>query len=117
MSIKKYYNIAKTKLYPITRSLTGNGVKKTLNIIQKELPKLKVKKIKSGTKVFDWKIPEEWNVTDAYVIDKYNNRIIDFKKNNLHLVDIQFPLKKILQKKNYLKIYILKKINLRLYHS
>ena len=95
--------------------MTGNGVKKTLNIIQKELPKLKVK-IKSGTKVFDWKIPEEWNVTDAYVIDKYNNRIIDFK-NNLHLVGYSIPVKKILLKKNYLKIYILKKINLRLYHS
>ena len=66
MNIKKYYNIAKTKLFPITRSLTGDGVKKTLNIIQKELPKLKIKKFKSGTKVFDWNIPEEWNVTDAY---------------------------------------------------
>ena len=56
--LKKYYNIAKTKLVPITRSLTCNGVKKTLNIIQKELPKLKIKKFKSGTKVFDWNIPE-----------------------------------------------------------
>ena len=48
MNIKRYYNIAKTKLFPITRSLTGDGVKKTLNIIQKELPKLKIKKFKSG---------------------------------------------------------------------
>ena len=79
MTISKYYNIAKTKLFPITRSLTGDGVKKTLNIIQKELPKLKIKKFKSGTKVFDWNIPEEWNVTDAYVIDKYNNRIPKLK--------------------------------------
>ena len=109
MSIKKYYNIAKTKLYPITRSLTGNGVKKTLNIIQKELPKLKVKKIKSGTKVFDWKIPEEWNVTDAYVIDKYNNRIIDFKKNNLHLVGYSIPVKKNITKKELFKNLYFKK--------
>ena len=58
MSLKKYYKIAKTKLFPITRSLTGDGVKKTLNIIQTELPKLKIKKYKSGTKVFDWNIPE-----------------------------------------------------------
>ena len=57
MSIKKYYNISKTKLFPITRSLTGVGVKKTLNIIQKEFSKLKIKKFKSGTKVFDWNIP------------------------------------------------------------
>jgi len=109
MTINKYYNIAKTKLFPITRSLTGDGVKKTLNIIQKELPKLKIKKFKSGTKVFDWNIPEEWNVTDAYVIDKYNNRIIDFKKNNLHLVGYSIPIKKNITKKELFKnLYFLK---------
>jgi len=109
MSIKKYYNIAKTKLYPIARSLTGSGVRKTLNIIQKELPKLKIKKFKSGTKVFDWNIPEEWNVTDAYVIDKYNNRIIDFKTNNLHLVGYSIPIKKNITKKELFKnLYFLK---------
>ena len=109
MTIKKYYNIAKTKLFPITRSLTGFGVKKTLNIIQKELPKLKIKKFKSGTKVFDWNIPEEWNVTDAYVIDKYNNKIIDFKKNNLHLVGYSIPIKKNITKKELFKnLYFLK---------
>jgi len=93
VTIKKYYNIAKIKLFPLTRSLTGEGVRKTLNIIQKEFPIFKVKKIKSKTKVFDWNIPEEWNVTDAYVIDKYNNKIIDFQKNNLHLVEYTIPLK------------------------
>jgi len=109
MTIKKYYNIAKTKLFPITRSLTGDGVKKTLNIIQKELPKLKIKKFKSGTKVFDWNIPEEWNVTDAYVVDKYNNKIIDFKKNNLHLVGYSIPIKKNITKKELFKnLYFLK---------
>ena len=109
MNIKKYYNIAKTKLFPITRSLTGDGVKKTLNIIQKELPKLKIKKFKSGTKVFDWNIPEEWNVSDAYVSDKYNNRIIDFKKNNLHLVGYSIPIKKNITKKELFKnLYFLK---------
>ena len=109
MTIKKYYNIAKKKLFPLTRSLTGEGVRKTLNIIQKEFPILKVKKIKSKTKVFDWNIPEEWNVTDAYVIDKYNNRIIDFKKNNLHLVGYSIPIKKNITKKELFKnLYFLK---------
>ena len=109
MSLKKYYNIAKIKFFPITRSLTGNGVKKTLKIIQKEFPKLKIKKIKSGTKVFDWNIPEEWNVSDAYVIDKYNNKIIDFKKNNLHLVGYSVPIKKNIKKKELFKnLYFLK---------
>jgi aminopeptidase-like protein len=111
MTIKKYYNIAKTKLFPIARSLTGDGVRKTLNIIQKEVPKLKIKKIKSGTKVFDWKIPREWNVVDAYIIDKYNNKIIDFKKNNLHLVSYSVPIKKNLTKKELFKnLYFLKNL-------
>jgi len=109
MTIKKYYNIAKKKLFPITRSLTGDGVKKTLKIIQKEFPKLKIKKFKSGTKVFDWKIPEEWNVKDAYVIDKYNNKIIDFKKNNLHLVSYSIPIKKNITKKKLFKNLYFKK--------
>ena len=109
MTINKYYNIAKTKLFPITRSLTGQGVRKTLNIIKKEFPKLKIKKLKSGTKVFDWNIPEEWNVTDAYVIDKYNNKIIDFKRNNLHLIGYSIPIKKNLSKKELFKnLYFLK---------
>ena len=109
MNIKRYYNIAKTKLFPINRSLTGDGVKKTLNIIKNEFPKLTIKKFKSGTKVFDWKIPEEWNVTDAYVIDKYNKRIIDFKKNNLHLVGYSIPIKKNITKKELFKnLYFLK---------
>ena len=89
--------------------MTGDGVRKTLNIIQKEFPKLKIKKFKSGTKVFDWNIPEEWNVTDAYVVDKYNNRIIDFKKNNLHLVGYSIPIKKnITKKKLFRNLYFLK---------
>ncbi len=109
MTIKRYYNIAKTKLFPLTRSLTGDGVKKTLNIIKKELPKLKIKKFKSGTKVFDWNIPEEWNVTDAYIIDKYNNKIIDFKRNNLHLVGYSIPINKDIKKKELFKnLYFLK---------
>ena len=109
MTIANYYNIAKIKLFPLARSLTGNGVKETLNIIQKEFPKLKIKRFKSGSKVFDWNIPEEWNVIDAYIIDKYNNKIIDFKKNNLHLVGYSIPVKKNITKKKLFKnLYFLK---------
>tara|TARA_X000000950_G_scaffold278351_1_gene369118 strand:+ start:9 stop:1301 length:1293 start_codon:yes stop_codon:yes gene_type:complete len=109
MNIKKYYNIAKTELFPITRSLTGSGVEKTLKIIQKEFSKLKIKKFKSGTKVFDWNVPEEWNIADAYIIDKYNNKIIDFKQNNLHLVGYSIPVKKNITKKELFKnLYFLK---------
>ena len=103
MITNKYYNIAKTKLFTINRSLTGDGVRKTLNIIKTEFSDLKIKKFKSGTKVFDWNIPEEWNVTSAYVLDKYNNKIIDFKKNNLHLVGYSIPIKKSITKKELFK--------------
>jgi len=108
--MKKYYSLAKNILFPICRSLTGSGVKKTLTIIKKEFPKLKIKKIKSGTKVFDWKVPPEWNIKNAHVLDSHGNKIIDFKNNNLHLVSYSIPVNKRLKKNNLLKkIYFLKK--------
>ena len=97
--INKYYKIAKDILFPINRSLTGKGIKKTLKIIKKEFPQLKIKSIKSNTKVFDWKIPSEWNVSDAYVMDKNNFKIIDFKNNNLHLVGYSVRVNKTISKK------------------
>ena len=75
MSIKKYYNLGKNILYPLNRSLTGKDTIQTLKVIKKEFPNLKIKKIKSGTRVFDWKIPSEWNVSEAYVEDKFGERI------------------------------------------
>tara|TARA_B100001057_G_scaffold489285_1_gene575265 strand:- start:1542 stop:2831 length:1290 start_codon:yes stop_codon:yes gene_type:complete len=101
--MKKYYELGKKILFPITRSLTGNGVRKTLNIIKKEFPKLKIKKIKSGTKVFDWRVPEEWNISDAYIIDKYGDKIINFKESNLHVVGYSVPVNRIIKKKELLK--------------
>ena len=80
MSIKKYFQLAKNSLFPICRSLTGYGIKKTLKILKNEFPKLKIIKIKSRTKVYDWTVPPEWNVKDAYILDKYNNKIVNFKK-------------------------------------
>ena len=107
--MKKYYNLGKNVLYPINRSLTGNGVKKTLRIIRNEFPRLKIKKIKSGTRVFDWRVPPEWNVKDAYVLDKFKKKIIDFKENNLHLVGYSRPINKIVNKSQlYKNIFFLK---------
>jgi len=99
MSIKKYYQLTKHSLFPICRSLTGGGVRKTLKIIKKEFPKLKICKIRSGTKVFDWNVPPEWNVKDAYILDKNNKKIVDFKNNNLHLVGYSTPINKFFSKK------------------
>ena len=109
MSIKRYYNLGRYTLFPINRSLTGNGVKKTLKIIKNEFPELKIKKIKSGTRVFDWKVPPEWNVSEAYVLDKFGNKIIDFKKNNLHLVGYSVPIdREIYKRELFDHIYYLK---------
>ena len=80
------------KLFPICRSITGEGVRQSLNII-KELVPLKIYEVPSGTKVFDWHVPNEWNVNDAYVKNSKGKRIIDFKKSNLHLVGYSTPFK------------------------
>ena len=81
------------RLFPICRSITGDGVRKTLRIIAEELPGLTIHEVPSGTQVFDWVVPREWNVRDAYVLDPDGNKIIDFAKSNLHLVGYSIPVK------------------------
>ena len=103
MSSDKFFSIAKNDLFPICRSITGKGIRKTLQIIKKEFPILKIHKIKSRTKVFDWTIPPEWNLYDGYILDKYNKKIVDFKKNNLHIVGYSTPINKFLSKKKLFK--------------
>jgi len=87
------YELCKT-LYPIPRSITGNGVRKSLKIIQEIIPELKINEVPSGTKVFDWKIPLEWNIEDAFIIDPDGNKIVSFKDNNLHVVGYSIPIDK-----------------------
>ena len=72
----------------------GDGVRETLLYIKREIPELKIKKIKTGSKMFDWEVPNEWNVSDAYVEDENRKKIIDFKKNNLHLMSYSIPIDK-----------------------
>ena len=103
ITVKKFYNLAKKDLFPLCRSITGKGTLKTLNIIKENFNELKIKNIKSGTKVFDWKIPNQWEVKDAHLSDKYGKRIIDFKNNNLHLVGYSNPFKKKIVLKKLLK--------------
>ena len=81
------------KLYPICRSITGNGFRETLNIIKEHIP-LEVHEIPTGTQVFDWTVPKEWNIRDAYVRDSKGERIIDFRKSNLHVVSYSVPIRK-----------------------
>jgi aminopeptidase-like protein len=98
------------KLWPINRSLTGEGNRKTLKILKKFCNSLKIKEVKSGKKVFDWEIPLEWNVKEAWIKNIKNKKIVDFKKNNLHLVGYSMPVKKkILLSELKKKIFSLKK--------
>ena len=91
------------KIFPICRSITGNGTLLTLREIKKNyLKNLKIKKIPSRKKVFDWRIPDEWNIKYAYVIDKNSKKIIDFKINNLHVINYSEPQNKIINKKQLL---------------
>ena len=78
------------QIFPICRSITGNGVRKTLSILR-SVTDFEIKEVPSGTKVYDWEIPNEWNVQDAYVENSSGERVIDFKKNNLHLLNYSIP--------------------------
>ena len=89
-------------LFPICRSITGDGIRKTLSYFEKINPELKRIKFKSGLKVFDWVVPPEWNIKDAYII-KNGKKIVDFKKNNLHVVSYSQPINKIISKSDLLK--------------
>ena len=79
------------RLYPICRSITGNGFRDTLSIIQEFIP-LEIREVATGTKVFDWVVPKEWNIKDAYVKNSKGNRVIDFKESNLHVVSYSVPV-------------------------
>jgi aminopeptidase-like protein len=81
-----------TDLFPICRSITGPGTRETLGYLQKLLPDLEIKSVGSGTKVFDWTVPDEWQVNDAYIEDEQGNKVVDFKKHNLHLVGYSEPV-------------------------
>jgi len=81
------------KLYPICRSITGNGVRETLQIINQYIP-LKIHEVPTGTTVFDWTVPKEWNVRDAYIKNGLGQKVVDFQESNLHLVSYSVPIKK-----------------------
>lgn len=80
------------KLYPICRSITGPGVRETLLFIKEIQPELEIKEVASGTKAFDWVVPEEWQVDKAYITDERGQVIVDCKVHNLHLVGYSIPI-------------------------
>ncbi len=78
-------------LYPICRSITGNGFRQTVALLQKQIP-LTVYEVPTGTQVFDWTVPREWNIRDAYVKNSRGERVIDFQRSNLHVLNYSVPI-------------------------
>jgi aminopeptidase-like protein len=82
-----------TELYPICRSITGDGLRETLRIVGTQIP-LTLSEVPTGTQVFDWTVPNEWNIRDAYVKDSRGERVIDFRASNLHVVNYSVPIRR-----------------------
>lgn len=92
---QKIYDFAK-EIFPITRSITGDGVRETLGCINKKIAgtgyQLDILEVKTGTPVFDWTVPKEWVIRDAYIEDESGKKLIDFKENNLHVLGYSLPV-------------------------
>lgn len=97
------YSLVK-ELFPICRSITGNGVRKTLRILQRELPELKIIEVPTGTKVFDWIVPKEWNIKGGYIETLEGKKVIDFADTNLHVMGYSLSIDKIVSREELLEM-------------
>lgn len=88
---KQMYDLA-AQMFPICRSITGNGVRQTLAILKQRLPGMRITEVPSGTKVFDWEVPREWNISEGYIENSSGERVIDFQENNLHIMGYSVPV-------------------------
>lgn len=87
---QKIFDLA-AELFPICRSITGDGVRQTLQMLRRHID-LSIHDVPTGTPVFDWSIPPEWNIRDAYIADEQGDRIVDFKTSNLHVLNYSAPV-------------------------
>jgi aminopeptidase-like protein len=83
------------RLYPLCRSITGNGVRRSLRVLRETIP-LALREVVSHTQVFDWTVPDEWNVRDAYIMNDAGERLVDFRKSNLHVLNYSIPINRMM---------------------
>jgi len=81
------------ELFPICRSITGDGVRETLRIVGGHVP-LEIHEVPTGTQVFDWTVPREWNIKDAYIKNSRGARVVDFRQSNLHVISYSAPVRR-----------------------
>ncbi len=79
------------ELYPIGRSITGPGLRATVQCLSKVVP-LQITEVPSGTQVFDWTVPDEWSIDEAYIEDPYGSRVVDLRDSSLHVVSYSVPI-------------------------
>ena len=93
---QEMYQLAK-RLFPICRSITGNGVRETLDILSEIVP-IRKYEVPTGTAVFDWTVPQEWNIRGGFIEDETSTRILDFAWNNLSIVGYSEPVDQVISK-------------------
>ena len=91
---QRIYDIA-AELYPICRSITGDGVRRSLAILGRHID-IETTEVPTGTQVFDWTIPREWNISDAYIANEHGARVVDFRASNLHVLNYSTPVRAVL---------------------
>jgi aminopeptidase-like protein len=84
-----------TRLYPICRSITGDGVRQTLALLQQEIP-LAIHEVPTGTPIFDWTVPKEWHIRDAWIKNSRGQKVVDFSRSTLHVVNYSVPVHSVL---------------------
>ena len=94
-SLEKEVDSYMKSLFPLNRSILSSGVESTLKILQ-NLTEFSIIDIPSGTKCYDWVVPDQWEVEEAYIEDEDKNKIIDYKKNNLHILNYSISIDKIM---------------------
>jgi aminopeptidase-like protein len=87
-----------SELFPWNRSLTGEGVRKTLKFVKQHLPSLEIYEVPSGTQAFDWTVPKEWSINAGWIADLNGNKLIDFENSNLHILGYSVPVNKVVTK-------------------